>query len=91
VASAQTHPYLKTCGFSNLGKQLKISELPSGKYKLVITAEVAFGTQTLVVMEFVRGAASSSASATAQQSAVSCARAVMEMAWKEDKRIVCTL
>lgn len=94
VASAQTHPYLKTCGFSTLGKQLKISELPAGKYKLVITAEVAFGIQTLVVMEFVRGdatTASTSASATAQQSAVSCARAVVELAWKEDKRIVCTL
>jgi len=92
VASAQTHPYLKTCGFSTLGKQLKISELPAGKYKLVITAEVAFGTQTLVVMEFVRGdATTTSSSATAQQSAVSRARAVMELAWKEDKRIVCTL
>jgi len=43
-------------------------------------------------MEFVRGdATTTSSSATAQQSAVSRARAVMELAWKEDKRIVCTL
>lgn len=55
VASAVTHPYKRTCGFSALGKTLNITELPEGKYTLVITAEVAFGTQTLVEMEFLRG------------------------------------
>ena len=63
VASAETHPYKQTCGFSALGKELKIAELPTGKYKMVITADVAFGSQTLVVMEFVRGASAASSSA----------------------------
>ena len=71
VASGETHPYKQTCGFSTLGKELKISSLPAGKYKLVITADVAFGSQTLVVMEFVRGDSAASGS----QGAVNTARA----------------
>ena len=82
VASAQTHPYLKTCGFSSLGKQLKISELPAGKYKLVITAEVAFGSQTLVVMEFVRGESTASVS-TGETAPAQLAQLV----WTDDKRL----
>ena len=93
VVSAETHPYKKTCGFSSLGKQLNISDLPAGKYTLVITAEVAFGTQTLVVMEFIRSDSVSTVSSTnAQpQCTVSCNHFVTELAWKEDKRILCAL
>ncbi len=52
VASATAHPYERTYGFQNLAKKLNISDLPTGRYTLVITAEVGLGEKILVEETF---------------------------------------
>lgn len=85
VASAETHPYKRTCGFSALGKTLNITSLPAGKYTLVITAEVGLGSQTLVIMEFLMsGATAASASVSEPQDPA--AAIPMQICWIDEKR-----
>lgn len=89
VASGETHPYKRTCGFSALGKTLNITSLPAGKYTLVITAEVGLGSQTLVIMEFMMGG---TAAASASVSVPQCPAVSMPMqtGWIDEKRTVCS-
>lgn len=52
VASAVDYPYTRTFGYKELGKELGLKDLASGKYTLKITAEVGLGSITLVNMDF---------------------------------------
>ena len=52
VASAVDYPYTRTFGYKELGKDLGLKDLASGKYTLKITAEVGLGSITLVNMDF---------------------------------------
>lgn len=52
VASSTDHPYTRNCGFKDLGKELNITALPSGKYTLTIVAEVGLGSKTIVEVTF---------------------------------------
>lgn len=54
VATAVSHPYERSCGFSDLGKDLKIADLPAGQYTLTIIAEVGLATQTIVETTFTK-------------------------------------
>ncbi|MBE6974519.1 MAG: hypothetical protein E7436_03410 [Ruminococcaceae bacterium] len=54
VATAVAHPYERSCGFSDLGKDLKIADLPAGQYTLTIIAEVGLATQTIVETTFTK-------------------------------------
>jgi hypothetical protein len=90
VLSGETHPYKKTCGFSTLGKTLPITSLPAGKYTLVITADVGLGSQTLVIMEFMRSDAAA-ASAPAEDAPAQRPGTVqpMQVGLPEEKRNLC--
>lgn len=52
IASVEEHPYSKTYGLKNPGKDLNIAQLSAGEYTLVVIAQVGLGTQTLLEITF---------------------------------------
>lgn len=52
VASSVSYPYARTVGYKEMGKELGLKDLASGKYTLKMTAEIGFGSITLVNVAF---------------------------------------